>query len=75
MYEKDKRQRITVRVSDEQMTFIRSQTDTLGISPSDYVRMLINSLMYVNQHGINSQQQQVIKETLGRENDEAHSDN
>lgn len=73
MYDKDKRQRITVRVTDEQMDFIRSQTDVLGISPSDYLRMLVNSIMFVNKNGgVGLNSTQLIKETSGRENDESN---
>lgn len=83
MYEKDKRQRVTVRLSDEQFEFIKTQTDMLGISPSDYLRMLVNAGLYASrlpQDGENakvleSMAQGLVKETLGRENDKAASDN
>ena len=45
MYEKDKKTRITLRVTEDQMTFLREQTEVLGISPSDYLRMVINATM------------------------------
>lgn len=63
MYEKDKRQRITLRLSDEQFDFIKAQTDVLGITPSDYIRMLVNSCYYAGKHGKD------LSEVLGREND------
>lgn len=45
MYEKDKKTRITLRVTEDQMAFLREQTEVLGISPSDYLRMVINATM------------------------------
>ena len=45
MYEKDKKTRITLRVTEDQMAFLREQTGVLGISPSDYLRMVINATM------------------------------
>ena len=45
MYEKDKKTRITLRLTEEQFNFIKGETDFLGISPSDYLRMLVNSTM------------------------------
>jgi len=47
MYEKDKKTRITLRLTEEQFNFIKNETDFLGISPSDYLRMLVNSTMSV----------------------------
>lgn len=69
MYEKDKRQRITLRLTDEQFEFIKSQTDILGITPSDYIRMLVNSVFYAGKHGKD------LTEVLGRENDKTAIDN
>lgn len=62
MYEKDKRTRLTIRLSEDQFEHVRKQSAILGVSPSDYVRMLINAVMY--------SQNQVKTEVLGRENDE-----
>ena len=43
MYEKDKKTRITLRLSEEQMYFVLNDSQTLGISPSEYIRMLIST--------------------------------
>ena len=43
MYEKDKKTRITLRLSEEQMDFVLNDCETLGISPSEYIRMLIST--------------------------------
>lgn len=69
MYEKDKRQRITLRLNDEQFSFIKSQTDVLGITPSDYIRMLVNAAVFAGTQGGAD-----IREALGRENDKADID-
>ena len=45
MYEKDKKTRITLRLTEEQFNFIKGEADILGISPSDYLRMVVNSSM------------------------------
>ena len=43
MYEKDKKTRITLRLSEEQMTFVLNDSQMLGSSPSEYIRMLIST--------------------------------
>lgn len=43
MYEKDKKTRLTLRLSQEQMDFVLTDSQTLGISPSEYIRMLIST--------------------------------
>ena len=75
MYLKDKNHRITLRLNDNQFEFIRINCDVLGVSPSDYLRMRVNSFMTISQAG-----QDAVKKTLeertdaGRENDEARID-
>lgn len=70
MYVKDKSNRITLRLNDSQFSFVKSMSDILGVSPSDFLRMVINTAMASNQASIN-----VLKnmsnstEGLGREND------
>lgn len=73
MYLKDKKNRITLRLNENQFDFVKSQADTLGVSPSEYIRMLINSFLsmsdkfkdYFSKHN---------KEGLGRENDKTDID-
>lgn len=43
MYLGDKTQRITLRLSDAQFSFVKLNADCLGVSPSDFLRMVINS--------------------------------
>lgn len=47
MYTKDKSHRVTLRLNDEQMAFILKDSEMLGVSPSEYIRMVINSSMAV----------------------------
>ena len=35
--------RLTLRLSDKQMDFLRSVSDIMGVSPSEYLRMTINA--------------------------------
>lgn len=71
MYEKDKRQRITLRLTDDQFAFIKAQTDMLGITPSDYLRMVVNSIMFTAKGTKSDRQALEMMEALGRENDKA----
>ena len=45
MYTKDKNQRITLRLNPAQFDFVQTQSDLLGVSPSDFLRMLVNVSM------------------------------
>ncbi len=50
MYTKDKSNRVTLRLNDEQFSFVRQNADLLGVSPSDFLRMVINLTMSQTQH-------------------------
>lgn len=79
MYEKDKKQRITLRLTEKQFSFVASQCAMLGINPSDYLRMLVNSVLFTAEQSkkgdINDVKPQdfakAVMEDLGRENDKA----
>lgn len=45
MYTKDKSNRITLRLNDEQFAFVKQNADVLGVSPSDFLRMVVNAAM------------------------------
>lgn len=45
MYTKDKNHRITLRLNPEQYEFVMSSAEPLGVSPSDFLRMVINATM------------------------------
>lgn len=42
MYTKDKKNRITLRLNDNQMNFVVHNSETLHISPSDFIRMILD---------------------------------
>lgn len=37
--------RITLRVNDDQFGFLTSMSEMLGVTPSDYIRMAVNTSM------------------------------
>lgn len=45
MYTKDKTQRITLRLNEQQFAFVGTICEALGVSPSEYLRMMINLAM------------------------------
>ena len=65
---KDKTNRITLRLNDKQFNFVKASADVLGVSPSEFLRMVINSTMVMTDG-------KVQKNTggLGRENDKTNS--
>lgn len=78
MYTKDKTHRITLRLNEEQHSFVCENAEMLGVSPSDFLRMVINAslatvkkaasrLERASDNLINSE-----SEGQGRENDEAN---
>lgn len=75
MYTKDKSNRITLRLNDEQFAFVKENADILGVSPSDFLRMVINSSMAMSRSVEKKIEQLTIKEGNGRENDKASGNN
>ena len=69
MYMKDKSNRITLRLNDNQFEFVKQNADFLGVSPSEFLRMVVNASMALSDTAISK-----IEEGLGRANDKAHSD-
>lgn len=45
MYTKDKVNRITLRLNDEQFSFVKENADFMGVSPSEFLRMVVNASM------------------------------
>ena len=45
MYTKDKSNRITLRLNDEQFEFVKQNADFLGVSRSEFLRMVVNASM------------------------------
>ena len=66
MYTKDKSQRITLRLNEEQFTFVKTVADALGVSPSEYLRMMVNLSM--------TGAKNAEKEGSRRENEQTDSD-
>ena len=70
MYTKDKSNRITLRLNEEQFAFVKANADILGVSPSEFLRMVVNASMATSKAAAEK-----IKEGLGRANDETNLDN
>lgn len=60
MYLKDKSTRITLRLNERQFQFVKQSADILEVSPSEFLRLVINQTMNMNQ-----------KEGVCRENENA----
>lgn len=63
MYSKDKLNRITLRLNDDQFMFVKDNADILGVSPSEFLRMVVNSSMAMTKKAL---------EGKGRENDKTN---
>lgn len=71
MYMKDKQTRITLRLSEKQFDFVKSNADIMGVSPSEFLRIVINATMATQKIKIENINNE---EVLGRENDKTNSD-
>lgn len=69
LHTNDKRHRITLRLNDEQFSFVRTTAEILGVSPSEFLRMVVNASM------VGMRKDEKVKEVIGRENDKTYSDN
>lgn len=69
MYMKDKANRITLRLNDEQFNFVKSNADIVGVSPSEFLRMIVNATMSMTK---STMAQMKNEEGNGRENDKAN---
>ncbi len=73
---KDKSNRITLRLNDEQFKFIKNSADVLGVSPSEFLRMVVNSTMVISDTKKNGNKgvfDNFEKGGAGRENDKTDS--
>lgn len=70
MYTKDKKTRVTLRLTEKQFAFVKANSDLLGVSPSDFLRIVINSAMATVKL---PKTVDLSKEGIGRENDETNS--
>ena len=69
LHTNDKRNRITLRLNDEQFSFVKTTAEILGVSPSEFLRMVVNASM------VGMRKDEKVKEVIGRENDKTYSDN
>lgn len=68
MYTNDKKQRITLRLNDEQFFYVKNSADLLSVSPSEYLRMVISLTMKLDKQAA-EKINKIMGETAGREND------
>lgn len=75
MYTKDKNNRITLRLNDEQFEYVKANADMLGVSPSDFLRMVINASLSTSK--THQAKIELVKKGNGdgRENDKTNLDN
>lgn len=52
MYTKDKSHRITLRLNEEQFEFVKESADRYDVSPSEFLRMVVNSTMFTAKEGV-----------------------
>lgn len=76
MYTKDKATRITLRLNEEQFAHVHANAETLGISPSEFLRMLVNASLAMSRKldQVLYPQQNSKEEVSGRENDKTDLD-
>lgn len=72
MYTKDKSHRITLRLNEEQFNFVKDQADMLDVSPSEFLRMVVNASLATSKKLTSTMNERIGN---GRENDKANSDN
>lgn len=76
MYEKNKTQRVTLRLSEEQFEYVKGNADLLGVSPSDFLRMVINATMAMSKAAVDAASAKIQEsDGDGRENDKTDGNN
>lgn len=75
MYNKDKSNRVTLRLNDEQFEFVKSNAYMLDVSPSEFLRMVVNASMVASSTAIEKIKEARKQGELGRENDKTDSNN
>lgn len=80
MYTKDKAHRITLRLNESQFLFVKDNADMLDVSPSEFLRMVVNATMAMSKATDKDTAVQAVVDNLmnkegdGRENDKANID-
>lgn len=75
MYTQDKVCRITLRLNEEQFAYVKGTADMLGVSPSEFLRMVVNSSMAMEKrasHALSEVKKKLEAEVSGRENDKTN---
>lgn len=72
MYTCDKSNRITLRLNDEQFAYVKNNADILGVSPSEFLRMVVNASIATAKQAT---ERFNFLEGKGRENDKANINN
>lgn len=72
MYTKDKSHRITLRLNEEQFNFVKDQADMLDVSPSEFLRMVVNASLATSKKLSATMNERI---GTGRENDKTNCDN
>lgn len=73
MYTNDKVCRVTLRLNQDQFDFVKRSADILGVSPSEFIRMVINSSLALEK--ATAEKLNSIAGGLGRANDKANCNN
>lgn len=68
MYEKDKNYRITVRLNKTQFDSVSEKSKILGVSHSDFMRMLINAIAYAEEKAREREHQGALEVATGEDN-------
>lgn len=71
MYTKDKLNRLTLRLNEEQFEYVKQNSDMLGVSPSEFLRMVINASLATSKK-ISDKICETMIGGQGRENDKAN---
>lgn len=71
MYMKDKQTRITLRLTEKQFDFVKSNADVMGVSPSEFLRIVINATIATQKIKIEN----INEGVYGRENDKTDCNN
>lgn len=77
---KDLKNRMTIRFDDKSWSFISDMSERTGLTPSDYIRMMVNTAMYsfnqANEITKNAIENQVAKFSEGvdtHDDDKTHN--
>lgn len=70
IYTNDKKTRVTLRLNDRQFAFVQRSAEQYGVSPSEFLRMVINASMYQS-----NKFDKALEEVVRRENEQTDNDN